>query len=78
MDDHFDVPSKGVKGRLADDGAGVGFVDCHMWLGAEKTSGVHFYRIEDSGFVGVEDLGVVMRHAWMVDVKEARGWGRTG
>ena len=63
MDDHFDFSSEGVEGGRADDGPGISFVDCHMWLGAEETPEVHLDRVEDSAFVGAEDLRIAARHA---------------
>lgn len=73
VNDHLNVSRERVKGGRADDGVGVGFVDCHIWPGAEKTTGAYFYRVEDSGFVGPEDLDIPMRHARMVDVEEVSG-----
>lgn len=63
VNDHFNVSREGVEGGRADDGAGVGFTDCHMRLGAEETCAVYFYSVEDGGFVGAEDLDIPVRHA---------------
>ena len=52
-----------MEGGRADDCASVSLVDCHVWLGAEKTSFVYLYRVEDCGFVGAEDLGIAVRYA---------------
>lgn len=73
MDSHFNFSGEGVEGGRANDGAGVSFVDCHMWLGTEETSGVDLYRVEDGSFVGAQNLGIPVRHARMVDVEETRG-----
>lgn len=63
MDDHFNVSREGVEGCSANDDAGVGLVDCHIWLGAEDTSAVHFYRVENGGLVRAEDLGIPVPYA---------------
>ena len=63
MNNHFNLSREGVESGCADDGAGVGFVDCHMWLGAEETSVIHFYCVEDCGFVRPEDVDIPVRHA---------------
>lgn len=63
MDDHINLSRDGVEPSGANDGAGVGSVDCHMWLGTEEAPAVHSYRVEDCGFVGAEDLGIPVAHA---------------
>lgn len=63
VNDQFNPFGEGMERGRADDGASIRFVDCHVWFGSEKTSGVYLYRVKDSGFVGAEDLGVSVRHA---------------
>lgn len=63
MDNHFNIARKRVEGGGADNGAGVAFVDRHMWLGAKRTSAVCMYRVENGGLVRAEDLGTPVRCA---------------
>lgn len=72
-DSNFDASRHGEEIKSANDDAGVGFVDCHMWLGDVEKSKVHFHRVENGGLVWAEDLGILVPHAWVVDVKETRG-----
>lgn len=73
VDYHVNVSREGVEGGSTNDDAGVGIVDYQMWLGAEDTSAVHFYCVDDSGLVWTKDLGIPVRHARVVDMKETRG-----
>ena len=63
MDNHFDFSREGVEGGRADDGIGVTFVDCHIWLGAEGPSGIYVHGVEDGDFVGAKYLRFPVSHA---------------
>lgn len=73
MNNHFDVSVEGAECSRANNSAGVGFVDCDMRFGAEKTPAACFDSVEDGGFVGAENLSVAVPHAGMVDVEKASG-----
>lgn len=59
VEDYLDCSRDAAKGDGADDDARVGFVNGQMRF----PQAVLFYCVENGGFVGAEDLNIVVRHA---------------
>ena len=72
VEDYLDIVCKAGEGDAGDDDAGVGFVDGQMWL----LPATLLDCVEDGGFVGAQDFGILVRHAGMVDVEEERRRGQ--
>ena len=59
VEDYFNCSRDTAKGDGADNDAGVGFVNGQMRF----SPAMLFYYIENSSFIGAEDLGISVRHA---------------